>query len=145
MTKIHDVTIERLDAPLGARVSGLNGKQRLAPELVLALKQALRDHHILLIEKQDLTELELKQLGTHFGAVFQNPADVPVLASADQGGGVAPDVVRVSNVDGGYTGYGELTAHADHQWTPYPSAGSLLYAIEVPPSGGNTSFYNLNL
>jgi taurine dioxygenase len=50
----------------------------------------------------------------------------------------------VSNVDG-YTGTGELSPHADHQWTPYPSAGSLLYALEVPEQGGDTSFYNLNL
>jgi taurine dioxygenase len=136
------VRIQRLDAPLGARVKGLDGKQPLAAETVLALKQALRDHHILIIEDQDLSEEQLKVLGTHFGSIFQNPADVPVLASGN--GGVAPDVVRVSNIDG-YTGTGELTPHADHQWTPYPSAGSLLYALEVPPSGGDTTFYNLSL
>ncbi|HEY6879404.1 MAG TPA: TauD/TfdA family dioxygenase, partial [Polyangiales bacterium] len=68
----------------------------------------------------------------------------PVLAS-EGASGVAPDVVRVSNVEGGYTGTGELAPHADHHWTPSPSSGSLLYAIEVPASGGDTSFYNLNL
>jgi taurine dioxygenase len=136
------VTIERLDAPLGARVRGLNGKRLLPAETVLALKRALHEHHILILENQDLSEDEFKVLGTHFGSVFQNPPGVPVLAS-DNGAGVAPDVVRVSNVDG-YTGFKELPPHADHQWTPYPSAGSLLYAIELPPTGGNTTFYNLN-
>ncbi|MDB4990603.1 MAG: taurine dioxygenase [Myxococcaceae bacterium] len=136
------VTVARLEAPLGARIKGLDGTRPLDAETVLALKQALRDHHILIIENQDLTEEQLKVLGTHFGSIFQNPADVPVLASGD--GGVAPEVVRVSNIDG-YTGAGELPPHADHQWTPYPSAGSLLYALEVPASGGNTSFYNMNL
>lgn len=142
MSTLEQVTIERLDAPLGARVKGLGGTQLLPAATVLALKQALRDHHILIIENQDLTEEQFKVLGTHFGSIFQNPADVPVLASGD--GGVAPDVVRVSNIDG-YTGTGELTPHADHQWTPYPSAGSLLYALEVPNRGGETSFYNLSL
>jgi taurine dioxygenase len=140
---MSSIAIERLSAPLGARVKGLNGQQPLAAETVLALKRALRDHHILILEGQDLNEEQFKQLATYFGSIFQNPPDVPVLASLGAGG-VAPDVVRVSNIDG-YTGTGELAPHADHQWTPYPSAGSLLYALEVPATGGDTSFYNLNL
>ena len=64
---------------------------------------------------------------------------------ASPGGGAAPDVVLVANVEGGYTGNGELSAHSDHHWTPLPSAGSLLYALEVPERGGDTSFYNMHL
>ena len=60
-------------------------------------------------------------------------------------GGATPDIVLVANVEGGYTGNGELTAHSDHHWTPTPSAGSLLYALEVPERGGDTSFYNMHL
>lgn len=54
-------------------------------------------------------------------------------------------MVLVANVEGGYTGNGELSAHSDHHWTPLPSAGSLLYALEVPERGGDTSFYNMHL
>ena len=43
---------------------------------------------------------------------------------------------------GDYTGHGELSPHADHQWTPQPSFGSLLYAIELPEDGGQTSWFN---
>jgi taurine dioxygenase len=123
-------------------VRGLDAAQPLPPELVLALKQALRDHHVLIFKNQDLSEEQFKGLASYFGAIFQNPSEVPVLASGS--GGVAPEIVRVSNVDG-YTGTGDLPAHADHQWTPYPSAGSLLYALEVPDTGGDTSFYNMHL
>ena len=140
--RLKQVEIRTSEAPLGAEIHGLDATQPLAPELVLALKQALRDHHILIFKHQDLTEAQLKGLATYFGAIFQNPAEVPVLASGT--GGVAPDVVRVSNIDG-YTGTGELSPHADHQWTPYPSAGSLLYALEVPAEGGDTTFYNMHL
>jgi len=137
------VEIRPNGAPLGAEIHGLDANEPLHAELILQLKQALRDHHILIFKNQDLDEVAFKALATSFGPIFQNPADVPVLASADAGG-VAPDIVRVSNVDG-YTGTGELSPHADHQWTPYPSAGSFLYALEVPASGGDTTWYNLNL
>jgi taurine dioxygenase len=139
-TTIHGVEIRPNGQPVGAEVHNLDAAQPLAPELVLALKQAHRTYGILIFKQQDLSEPQFKAFATYFGAVFQNPAEVPVLASGPAG--VAPDIVRVSNIDG-YTGTGELPPHADHQWTPYPSAGSFLYALEVPDQGGETSFYNL--
>ncbi|TCB51056.1 hypothetical protein E0H80_06735 [Acinetobacter sp. ANC 4779] len=55
-----------------------------------------------------------------------------------------PDVVPVSNAvrQGDYTGHGELSLHADHLWSPQPSFGSLLYAIELPEDGGQTAWFN---
>jgi taurine dioxygenase len=141
-TETQGVEIRPNGSPVGADILNLDAARPLAPELVLALKQAQRDHGILIFKNQDLSEADFKQFATYFGSVFQNPSDVPVLASGREG--VAPDIVRVSNVDG-YTGTGELSPHADHQWTPYPSAGSFLYALEVPEMGGDTSFYNLHL
>jgi len=143
-THVHGVEIRPNGSPVGAEVWHLDATRPLVPEVVLALKQAQQDHGILIFKNQDLTEQEFKKFATYFGSIFQNPAEVPVLAS-DGSSGVAPDIVRVSNVDGGYTGTGELTPHADHQWTPYPSSGSFLYALEVTESGGETSFYNLHL
>jgi taurine dioxygenase len=64
--------------------------------------------------------------------------------AAQSDSGVPPDVVPVSNAvgQGDYTGHGELTPHTDHQWTPLPSFASLLYAIELPQNGGQTSWIN---
>jgi alpha-ketoglutarate-dependent taurine dioxygenase len=132
-----------LDAALGAVVGGIDVSRSLPASTILELKRGLLDHHILIFKAQDLPEDRLKSFATYFGSVFQSPPDVPVLASPS--GGNAPDVVLVANVDGGYTGNGELTPHSDHHWTPYPSAGSLLYALEVPAQGGDTSFYNMHL
>ena len=138
---------ERLLTPTGAAVGavvhGVDASQRLSPAVLLALKQGLLDYHILIFKGQDLSEQQLKAFATYFGSVFSPPPDVPVLASKE--GGATPDVVLVANIEGGYTGHQELAAHSDHHWAPLPSAGSLLYALEVPAVGGDTSFYNMHL
>ncbi|GGP22708.1 TauD/TfdA dioxygenase family protein [Silvimonas iriomotensis] len=136
-----DVTITPTGGALGAVVHGLEANRPLSSDLVLRLKKALDDHHILIFRKQQLSDDRFLAFTTYFGSVFRPPEDVPVLAS--EAAGTPPDVVPVSNQAGGYTGHGELTPHIDHQWTPLPSAGSLLYALEVPASGGLTSWYNI--
>jgi alpha-ketoglutarate-dependent taurine dioxygenase len=128
---------------LGAVVHGVDASAALPAATILGLKQGLLDHHILIFQGQDLSEEQFKAFATYFGSVFSPPADVPVLASKE--GGKTPEIVLVANVDGGYTGHQELSAHSDHHWAPLPSQGSLLYALEVPPEGGDTSFYNMHL
>lgn len=134
-------TIRQLDAPLGATVEGFDGSQPAAAKTLLALKGALRQHHILIFKDQRLTDDAYLRFSSYFGSVYRPPADAPVLGS--DASGRAPDIVLVANVDNGLLGADELTAHVDHQWTPQPSASSFLYALETPSAGGETIFYNL--
>lgn len=139
---INEIQITPAQGALGAIVTGLDANQAQNPLTIQKLKAALREHYILIFKRQELDEAALLRFSTYFGSVFVPPEDVPVLASKD--GGKTPDVVAVANTLGGYTGNGELTPHADHQWTPIPSAGSLLYAVELPSVGGDTSWYNIH-
>ena len=131
-----------LTAPLGALVQGVDAAKPLNAAQVLAIKQALRERHIVVLRGQRLDDAQFLRFTQYFGTVFQPPADVPVLAS-DPYGGNTPAIVKVANVEDGVLGHAELTAHADHHWTPLPSAGSLLYALEVPRQGGDTTWTNL--
>ena len=135
-------TLHHLDAPLGAEVVGLDARQPLRAEQALALRKALRDRHIVILRGQRLDDDQFLHLARSFGDVFRPPPDVPVLAS-DPYGGNTPAIVKVSNVDDGVLGHHELSAHSDHHWTPVPSSGSLLYALEVPRAGGDTTWINL--
>lgn len=143
MSSARPVSLRTTGSALGAVVEDLDVSAPLRPEQLLALKRGLLDHHILIFKKQDLSEGQLKAFAQYFGSIFAPPPEVPVLASKE--GGATPEVVLVANVDGGYTGNGELSPHSDHHWAPQPSAGSLLYALEVPTEGGDTSFYNMHL
>lgn len=131
------------DQALGAVVTGLDARKAQSGETIYRLKQALAEHLILIFKQQSLDDLQYLAFASYFGAIFRPSADNPVLASQSDTG-TPPDVVPVSNAvgQGDYTGHGELSPHADHQWTPLPSFGSLLYAIELPQSGGETSWYN---
>jgi taurine dioxygenase len=140
----EEITIQPLEnQALGAVVYGLDARKAQAGETIFKLKQALAQHLILIFKKQSLDDLQLLAFSSYFGAIFRPSADNPVLGSAEDTG-TPPDVVPVSNGvgKGDYTGHGELSPHADHQWTPTPSFGSLLYAIELPKDGGRTSWYN---
>jgi taurine dioxygenase len=59
-----------------------------------------------------------------------------------------PEIYVVSNVikNGepiGSLGAGEATWHTDMSYLQQPPKASILYALEVPPSGGNTYFCNM--
>lgn len=132
-------SIRDLDAPLGAEVQGLDAREPLRASQVLAIKHTLQARRIVVLRDQQLDDPQFLRLATYFGSVFQPPQDVPVLAS-DPYGGNTPAIVKVSNVEDGVLGHHELSAHSDHHWTPEPSAGSLLYALEVPRVGGQTTW-----
>ena len=124
---------------LGAVVTGLDTRRPLTPDSVFQLKQALNDYHILIFKDQDVSEAELVAFATYFGPLFVPPVEVPVLGSAEG----TPSVVTIANTANGLLGNRELSAHIDHHWTPYPSSGSFLYALEVPLQGGDTHWTNL--
>ena len=59
-----------------------------------------------------------------------------------------PEIYVVSNVmeNGvsiGSLGAGEAVWHTDMSYQPQPPKASMLYALEVPPTGGNTWFCNM--
>ena len=140
----HEIHIQPLEnEALGAIVTGLDARKAQSGETIFRLKQALATHLILIFKDQCLDDLQFLAFASYFGSIFRPSKDNPVLGY-DPDTGVPPDVVPVSNAvgQGDYTGHGELSPHADHQWTPLPSFGSLLYAIELPQDGGKTSWFN---
>ena len=128
---------------LGAEVWGLDARKAQSGETIYKLKQALAENLILIFKNQILDDAQYLAFASYFGPIFRPTADNPVLGYQAETG-TPPDVVPVSNgvSQGDYTGHSELSPHADHQWTPQPSFGSLLYAIQLPQNGGQTTWYN---
>jgi taurine dioxygenase len=104
---------------------------RLSDQQFADLRQAFLDHGALFIRDQKLTPEEHIAFAERWGAIDFNrffkqrtgyPAIAEVLKEADQ----------QLNIGGGW--------HTDHSYDDAPAMGSILYALEIPPSGGDTLF-----
>jgi taurine dioxygenase len=142
------IAIEQIDfipagAALGAEVRGIDLRQ-LDDEGFAAIHQAWLDNLVLLFRGQDLTDAELIAFSRHFGDLDLAPIQENGRRFVDG----LPELYVVSNVveNGeaiGSLGSGEAVWHTDMSYLPEPPKASVLYALEVPPTGGNTEFVNM--
>jgi taurine dioxygenase len=140
------MNIRPLAPSLGAEVTDLDLSQ-VTPEVFKSILAAWSRHLVLVFPHQRLTDEELAAFSRHFGRLDMSP---PVEATRADGysGSKLREVTVISNVvvDGkpiGALGAGEADWHTDMSYQEIPPAASLLYALEIPPVGGNTSFCNM--
>ncbi len=124
---------------VGVEVIGIDLASVTNSELDFII-DAFNKHAALLFRDQKLSNEDLIRFSRDLGDLDEAPVNeagktaVPGL----------PELYVVSNIrdtDGkpiGSLGAGEATWHSDMSYLENPPDASLLYAIEVPPSGGNT-------
>lgn len=137
-------------AALGAEVRGLDLRQGLDPESIDAVKRAWRDHLVLLIRDQDISDADLVRFSERFGKLRRAPLGEARMRGRSRSPDGYPEVAIISNVtrDGlpiGSLGNAEAIWHTDMSYIEEPIMGAILYALEVPPSGGDTGFANMHL
>jgi taurine dioxygenase len=130
-------------AALGAEVSGLDLKN-LDELQFSALKRAWHEHQVVLVRGQTLADADLVAFSRRFG----NLDLAPVQETGRRFVEGIPEIYIVSNVivNGepiGSLGAGEAVWHTDMSYLEVPPMASMLYALEVPASGGNTSFCSM--
>src|SRR5258706_5242944 len=101
-------------------------------------------HSVLLFRGQISTDDDLIAFSTKFGGLDL----APIQESGRRFVEGHPEIYVVSNVikNGepiGSLGAGEATWHTDMSYLEQPPKASILYALEVPPAGGNTYFCNM--
>ena len=134
---------------LGAEIRGIDVRSEPSPEAGEALREAWKQHLVLLFRGQTgLSDEELIAFTRVFGPLQEAP-NSEVTAGFGSFADVPPEVTIISNieVDGrqiGALGAGEADWHTDMSFIEERPAGSCLYAIEIPPAGGNTCFTNMH-
>jgi taurine dioxygenase len=130
-------------AALGAEVSGVDLKN-LDERQFPALERAWHEHQVVLVRDQTLTDDDLVAFSRRFG----NLDLAPVQETGRRFVEGIPEIYIVSNVivNGepiGSLGAGEAVWHTDMSYLEVPPMASMLYALEVPAAGGNTSFCSM--
>jgi len=134
--------INRLGGALGAELRGIDLSEPLGGNLLETVRQAFIDHSVLVFRDQTLTP---KQLVTFSGLFGES---VPHLLEGFQHE-ENPKVFLISNVqeDGKPKGaiYAGQYWHSDLSYMPLPALGSMLNAVKIPKTGGDTMFANMYL
>ena len=137
------VTVIPTRGVLGAEIQNID-LRTIAQNDFAVIYGAWLDHSVLLFRAQHLTDDELVAFSRRFGDLDW----APIQESGRRFVEGHPEIYVVSNVveNGvpiGSLGSGEATWHTDMSYLPDPPKASILYALEVPPSGGNTYFSSM--
>jgi len=130
-------------AALGAEIHGVD-LTSLDDRKFAALKRAWHQHQVILIRGQHLRDQDLIAFGRRFGDLDWAPVQETGRRFVEG----LPEIYIVSNVkvNGepiGSLGAGEAVWHTDMSYLDMPPMASMLYALEVPSTGGNTSFCSM--
>ena len=133
------LTIRPVTPAVGAEISGVN-LSRLSDAEFTQIEHAWNRHGALLFRDQQISDDDLLAFSRRFGDL--DPP--PVQEHGRQSPEGYPDIYVVSNVlDAkgapiGALGAGEAVWHTDMSYLPVPPDASMLFSLEVPPSGGDT-------
>jgi taurine dioxygenase len=144
----HEVRAEPIEviatgAALGAEVRGVDLRDLDAAQFS-AIERAWHAHQVILVRNQTLSDHDLIAFSRRFGALDWAPIQETGRRFVEG----LPEIYIVSNVmvkgePIGSLGAGEAVWHTDMSYLDVPPMASMLYALEVPPAGGNTSFCSM--
>jgi taurine dioxygenase len=135
------IALRKLAPAIGAEVVGVDLSQPVDDALFREIERAWHDHCILLFRKQTLDDLQQVAFAGRFG-------DLAHTLKAYEGGKIHPALMFVTNEkkDGKYVGAlpdGEMFFHSDMCYLEQPLSAAMLFAIALPPEGGNTVFASM--
>lgn len=147
---MNDLWIQPTGGALGADVHGIDLSRPIDDVQFKSIVAAWAEHLVLRFPGQRIDDHMLMRFSARFGELDRVPIASAAVERGDSG---VPDDVRewvavISSLvkDGkpvGGLGNYELVWHTDMSYNPLPPRASLLYALEVPPAGGDTGFLNM--
>ena len=138
-----DIDIVPTGAALGAEIRSVD-LAKLDAAGFERIHQAWLDHLVLLFRGQRLSDDDLIAFSRRLGELDWAPVQETGRRFVEG----KPEIYVVSNVveNGvpiGSLGAGEAVWHTDMSYLTDPPKASMLYALEIPPDGGNTGFCNM--
>ena len=139
----NGVRIVASGGALGADVEGADLARPFDEATLRLVRQAWLDHLVLRFRGQRLDDRRLMEFSRQFGELDRAP-----IGTVRDAWSPEDYVTVISNVlvDGkplGGLGAYEAEWHTDMSYNELPPTASVLYALEVPPAGGDTGFCNM--
>ena len=131
-----------LDNGLACEIVGLRLWEHQDAQTLDQLRALWATHPVLVFRRQALSEDELAEFSARFGPLERT-------VRTDWASPVRAEVGLISNLKDaqgkpiGGLGDGEIQWHSDQSYMLNPATGAMLYALELPPEGGATSWVDL--
>ena len=132
-----------VDNSFACEVLGLRLWEPQDDQTIDELRALWARHPVLVFRRQALSEDELADFSARFGPLERT-------VRTDWASPVRPEVGLISNLKDaqakpiGGLGDGEIQWHSDQSYMLNPATGAMLYALELPPEGGATSWVDLS-
>ena len=131
---MEQIEITPANPTVGAFVSNVDLSGPLSDDGLATLVRAHADYGVLFFRDQHLTPEQHIAVAERFGAINVNRFFAPV-GDYPQIAEVRKEPEQRNNIGGGW--------HTDHSYDQIPALGSMLYAREIPPAGGDTIYASM--
>ncbi len=128
------IRVEPLSNNLGAEIAGVDLTAAVPAEAFGEIRRVFGDYGVIFFRDQHLTPEQHVGFAERFGQIdinrfFAAVSGFPMIAE------VRKEPEQERNIGGGW--------HTDHSYDEMPALGSMLYAREVPETGGDTLFASM--
>ena len=127
------INVKPVSGALGAEITGVDISLPLDAEVVEEIRNAFLSHLVIFFQNQVITPQQQLNFAEQFGI----PMEYPQLKGLPE----CPLVTEVIKLEHEKLNFGGVW-HSDTAYLKQPPMASMLYAIEIPPYGGDTIFSN---
>ncbi len=139
------IRVEPINAPCGARITGVDLGAELDADTYAAVHRAWLNYQVLVFPDTKMTEDDQIRFTKYWGDM---PLRKRYAGRREESRRSHESIMLISNIreNGEAIGSlpdGDMMFHSDGQYDEHPYRYTMLYALEVPSTGGNTLFANL--
>ncbi|HET7670778.1 MAG TPA: TauD/TfdA family dioxygenase [Burkholderiales bacterium] len=127
------MNVRRIAGALGAEISGVD-LRKLDEAQTRAIRQAWLEHLVVFFRDQQLEPAQFMAFAKRIGKPIEYPfvKGIPGFA----------EIIEVKKLEHEKVNFGGVW-HSDTAYLEVPPMASMLYALEIPPYGGDTLFSNM--
>ena len=132
----REIEVAPVAGALGAEIGGVDISGPLADGVFGEIRRAFLEHRVIFFRGQSLAPRDQRDFAARFGPCNR----YPFVAGLEE----CPEVIPIIKEPEETFNFGGLW-HSDTTYLEKPPLGTLLYAVETPPQGGDTLFANTKL